>query len=360
MKNDKKVIIWLTEVKNLLDGKPIGGIAVQMYFWAKTFAQNGWQVYSFAEDAKDSETCVGIIFKPVRNIQRVNFLLEWWRSLKYLLSIRPKVVVYRGANRHLLPLAIFAKLLRVKLVYFSASDVNFEPGKELVGSELNRKLYHRSIRHISYFVTQNQHQHDTLLQNYGKGSLTMYNIWGQTPTEGQDIPPRGDAVWVANFRKLKRAEWVLDAASQLPQYRFVLAGDSSGGDKGYYDEMQRKAGELSNVEFLGGKSFFYSNSLVAKSRVLLCTSTFEGFPNTFLQAWSAGLPVISTVDPSGIIAGNRLGEVVSNETELVAALQRVLGDEGYYKELCASVSEFFQKNHAAQSGYERLMKYLQI
>ena len=54
MKQDnKKVIIWLTEVKNLLDGKPIGGIAVQMYFWAKTFAQNGWQVYSFAEDAKD-------------------------------------------------------------------------------------------------------------------------------------------------------------------------------------------------------------------------------------------------------------------------------------------------------------------
>ena len=361
MKQDnKKVIIWLTEVKNLLDGKPIGGIAVQMYFWAKTFAQNGWQVYSFAEDAKDSETREGIIFKPVRNIQRVNFLLEWWRSLKYLLSIRPKVVAYRGANRHLLPLAIFAKLLRVKLVYFSASDVNFEPGKELVGSELNRKLYHRSIRHISYFVTQNQHQHDTLLRNYGKESLTMYNIWGQTPSEGLDESSQCDAVWVANFRKLKRAEWVLNAAGQLPQYKFVLAGGSSGGDKAYYDEMQHKAGELTNVGFLGGRSFFYTNALVARSRVLLCTSTFEGFPNTFLQAWSAGLPVISTVDPSGIIAANGLGEVVNDEAELVAALERVLGDEEYYRKLCSSVTDFFRKNLAAQSGYERLTKYLQI
>ena len=105
---DKKVIIWLTEVKNLLDGKPIGGIAVQMYFWAQVFARNGWQVYSFAENAKETETLEGITFKPLKNIQRVNFLLEWWRSLKYLLTIRPKVVFFRGANRHLLPLAIFA------------------------------------------------------------------------------------------------------------------------------------------------------------------------------------------------------------------------------------------------------------
>lgn len=355
-----RIIIWATEIPQLLDGKPIGGIAVQMYFWAQVFARNGWQVYSFAENAKETETLEGITFKPLKNIQRVNFLLEWWRSLKYLLIIRPKVVIYRGANRHLLPLAIFAKMLGVKLVYFSASDVNFEPGKELVGSELNRRLYHRSIQHIRYFVTQNQHQHDTLLQNYGKESLTMYNIWGLTPVKAQDTPPQGDAVWVANFRKLKRAEWVLDAASQLPQYKFVLAGGSSGGDKNYYDEMKTRAENLPNVEFLGGRSFFYTNALVSKAKVLLCTSTFEGFPNTFLQTWSAGLPVISTVDPSGIIAANGLGEVVSDETELVTALGRVLGDEEYYAKLCASVAVFFKKNHASQSGYERLIKYLQI
>lgn len=357
--SNKRVIVWMTEVKNLMDGKPIGGIAVQMYFWAKVFAENGWQVYSFAENARETETCEGIIFKPARNIQRVNFLLEWWRSLKYMLTIRPRVVMYRGANRHLLPLSLFAKLFGVKLVYLSASDVNFEPGKELVGSELNRRLYHRSIRHIRYFVTQNRHQHDTLLQNYGKESLTMYNIWGQTPANGQDAPPQCDAVWVANFRRLKRAEWVMDAAERLPQYSFVLAG-GSGGEKGYYEQMQQRAESLANVGFLGGRSFFYTNALVAGAKVLLCTSTFEGFPNTFLQAWSAGLPVISTVDPSGIIAANGLGEVVGDEAELVEALRRVLGDADYYKQLCASVADFFQKNHAAQPGYERLTNYIQV
>lgn len=357
MKNSKKVIVWTTTIIDLLESRPIGGITVQMYFWAKVFAENGWQVYSFSENAEATETCEGIIFKPARNIQRVNFLLEWWRSMKYMVTIRPRVVVYRGANRYLLPLSIFARLFGVKLVYFSASDVNFEPGEELVGSEFNRKLYHQSVRHIRYFVTQNQHQHDTLLQNYGKESLTMYNIWGRTPDNGKDAPQQCDAVWVANFRKLKRAEWVMDAAEQLPQYKFVLAG-GSGGEKGYYEQMQQRAESLANVGFLGGRSFFYTNALVAGAKVLLCTSTFEGFPNTFLQAWSNGIPVISTVDPSNIIADNNLGVVIANEDDLPEAIRKVLGDNDYYCKMQNSIVEFFNKNHSSQSGYDKLMKYI--
>ena len=55
MKNErKKIIIWTNTVIKLIEGKQIGGIAVQMYFWAKVFAQNGWQVFSFKENAKQT------------------------------------------------------------------------------------------------------------------------------------------------------------------------------------------------------------------------------------------------------------------------------------------------------------------
>lgn len=361
MKQNKKrnIIIWSTDIPKLLDGDPIGGITVQLFFWAQVFAKNGWQVYSFAENAKETVIREGIVFLPNKNIKRVNFLMEWWRSLLYHLTIHPQVIIYRGANRQLLPLALFSKLFDTKLVYFAASDVNFEPGKELVGSEFNRKLYQRSIRHIRYFVTQNEHQHDTLLQNYGKDSLTMYNIWGEVSTDEQEDPPQSDAVWVANFRRLKRAEWVMDAAESLPIYQFVLAGGKSG-DGDYYEQMKGRIGGMKNVSFLGGRSFFYANKLVSRSRTLLCTSIFEGFPNTFLQAWSAGIPVISTVDPSGIITANGLGIVVHTEEELVAALVKVLGDEKYYQILSLSVKAFFEKNHASQAGYEKVVSYVDI
>lgn len=354
--NNNKIIVWSTRVIRLIEGMPVDGLAVQMYFWAQVFADNGWKVYSFAENAKKTHTLENIVFRPLRNIQRVNLLLEWWYALKYMIVIHPKIVFFRGESRNLLSLALLSRLLGVKLVYFSASDSNFEPDKMPVGSKLGFRMYQKSIKYIQYFVTQNQYQHDTLLSNYGKESLVQYNIWGHS-SNCNETPPKSDAVWVANLRKLKRAEWVLNVANRTPDYNFVIAGGRTG-EILYYEEMKNLSDQLSNVVFLGGRSFSYANELVRKSRILLCTSTYEGFPNTFLQAWSAGIPVISTVDPSDVIKKNHLGEEVSSEEELQDALIRILSDTDYYASLQQAVSAFFTKNHSAQTGYENVLNHI--
>lgn len=356
-KESNRVIIWSIDVIRLMVGKPIGGLAVQMFFWAQVFADNGWKVLSFAENAKKTEMREGIEFRPLRNVQRWNFVLEWWYALKNIVLFRPKIIVFRGESRNLYPLALLSRILGVKLVFFSASDSNFELDKKSVGSKYGLELYHRSIRHIKYFVTQNTYQHDTLLHNFGKESLIQYNIWGHTMDNEEGTPPESDAVWVANFRKLKRAEWVTNMAHQMSEFSFVLAGGPTS-DKHYYKEMEEESNKLDNVFFLGPRSFAYVNELVGKSRVLLCTSTYEGFPNTFLQAWSKGLPVISTVDPSGLIAEHHLGEVVQSEEELKVALKKMLNDTNYYQYLHQSVEEFFIIHHAAKTGYKNIIKYI--
>lgn len=356
MNNNKRVIVWQTEVLKLIDGEPISGFAVQMYFWAKVFHDNGWQVYSFTNRNRKHIRKDGICFEPVKEIRRFNLLLEWWYSLKYIITLRPQIIIYRGANRYLLPLAFFSKIFGVKLVFFSASDVNFVPGKELVGSSFNRWMYHRSIKLIDLFVTQNRYQHDTLMNNYGKDSLTLFNIWGKIIQDNFEDAKFSDAVWIANFRRLKRAEWVLDAAEVMPEYQFVLAGGSS--EKNYYQDIQNRSSHISNVAFLGGKSFFYTNDLVSKTRLLLCTSTFEGFPNTFLQAWSNSVPVVSTVDPSDTIKDNNLGLVVTNQNQLNESIQRLLTDKDFYNKKKLAIQEYFDNNHSSQEGYKRLIRYI--
>ena len=353
--NNKRIIIWSTDIFRLLEGKPIGGIAVQMYFWAKIFHDNNWAVYSFTLNAKQSIEKEGISFKPKRNIKHINVLLEWLHAFYFIIVLNPELIIFRGANRELLPIAIVSKLFGIKLVMFGASDVNYEPGKELVGSGFNRKIYHQAVKRIRLFVTQNEHQHDTLLKNYGKESMKLFNIWGEIEQKSEEAAPSSDAVWIANFRRLKRAEWVIDAAIKCPDYHFVMAGGSSNE---YYDEMKNKADSVKNLDFLGPKPFFYANQLVKNSKVLLCTSTFEGFPNTFLQAWSNGIPVISTVDPSNIIKDHGLGVVVNSEEELESALHVILSDTEYYQQLNRSIVTFFENNHSSQSAYNKLMKYI--
>lgn len=355
--SNKRVIIWCPSIIELMEDKPIGGIAVQMYFWAQIFAEQKWDVYSFAAHHKKSFIREGITFLPKRNIKHLNIMSEWWHAFLFISKIKPDIIIYRGANRELFPLATMCKVHSIKLLFFSASDVNFEPGKELVGNELNRKLYQRAIKNCDFFVVQNKHQQETLYQNYGKNCLLHYNIWGKVKTLTNEALPTSDAVWIANFRRLKRVEWILNAAEKLPNYKFVIAGGSAD-DSQYYEDMRMLATSLNNVDFLGSKSFFLSTKLVACSKVLLCTSTFEGFPNTFLQAWSNGLPVISTVDPSGIISEYKLGEIVHTEEELEAALHRILDNKEYYQKLQHNVCNFFKENHSAISGYNKIIQYI--
>jgi hypothetical protein len=58
------------------------------------------------------------------------------------------------------------------------------------------------------------------------------------------------------------------------------------------------------------------------------TALGEGFPNTFIQAWLRGTPVLSLeVDPDSLLADGRLG-LCSNSSsdQLIRDLHTLLGD----------------------------------
>ena len=357
--NPRKVIyIHSTVISNLMNGESKdGGIAVQLYFWARVFAREGWTVYSLSR--KSACEREGVRFFKYRNWGRLEILHEWLHTAWVYWHCKPDLVMERGAGRTLYSTAKLAKIFRIKTVLFGASDVNFEPGKELIsGGVWNRRCYQKGIPLVSHIVVQNEHQKETLMANYRRKSLVLPNIWGKVQTNVNAI--KSDVVWVANLRPLKRPEWILKAAESLPEVQFTMVGDSDSSDRSYYKKVKEISSNYGNVTFLGGRPFLETCDIISQSKILVCTSEFEGFPNTFLQAWSYGLLVVSTVDPSGIITSNNLGEVVVSEKELTSVLKRMLEDKGRYEEMRYNVRKFFKDKYLSTDSYRCLIGYIKI
>lgn len=356
----KTVFLHCSGIDDVLSGSSkVAGIQVQMSFWARTFVKQGWNVYTFTD--KQTREVDGIHFIKTYNskllyrlhLQLVQSLMACVRCIR----IKPDIVVHRGASRSLFFLSKLCKRNHIQLIMFGASDSDFVPDKEIVGGNaLNRKQYQKSLSQIEYFVTQNNEQQVALLKYYGKNSLVLPNIWLQNDVAELTSGKRYEAIWVSNLRPLKRAEWFVALAKEYPQYQFAIVGGPSKQE--YYNQIEQSASDVKNLSFLGSKSFVEVNSLLSQSRILVCTSEFEGFPNTLLQAWAHCVPVISTVNPSGIITEYSLGYCVNDVSELKTKFIEMANDGFEYKRMQSNVIKYFSEAHSADIAYFKLMQYL--
>lgn len=348
----KKVLFWDTSVAKLLGGEVFGGIAVQLKLWMDMFNSAGCEVnaLTYSENFEIDQ----VKFHKIQHHPNLEIISEWKTIYEVLQKLHPELIIVRGAQRTLYPLTVIGHHFRSKVLFFGASDLNFQKGQTNSGNRLNGILYEKALGRIDYIVTQNSFQHDTLMSNFGIDSRIIPNIWRVS-----DIPDsvkKYDAIWVSNFRELKRPEWFIAIAKLNPHLRFAMIGGAI--QKMYFDCIYHESKDLKNLDFLGPKSFTETSSLIGASKVLICTSVHEGFPNTFLQAWANQIPVISTVDPNRAISNNNLGIVGSSINSLSAALLELIEDTEKYQKIKSSISDYFYINHSATNLFETIKEYI--
>lgn len=350
----KRVLFWDSSVSDMKFGRRFGGIAVQLNFWMQVFRDNDWEVHSLT--TKDSYIQDGINHHHIRHIKFLELVWEWFNIFRIIKLVRPQIIILRGAQRLLFPLQKIAHYFGAKVIMQGASDINFELGKASVGKGINRRMYEDAVHRIDYIVCQNEYQSKTLKQNFNRKSLVIPNIWGKMIMQTNLGTYTADVVWIGNFRQLKRPEWFYDAAQALPNVKFAIAGGAASVD--LYNQMESKAVMIPNLDFLGQISINESNALICGAKILVCSSEYEGFPNTFLQAWAAGIPVVSTVDPNDLIKTHNLGLIAYSSESLTEAICRLVTDKELYALKQKSIADYFVSNHSAQRRYDELMGYI--
>jgi glycosyltransferase involved in cell wall biosynthesis len=219
----------------------------------------------------------------------------------------------------------------------------------------DKVLYLWGLKRSDAFVVQNRTQQDMLSRYFGKTSTIINN--GLPPAD-RISRSEGFVLWVGSMRKVKNPMMFVELARRNPESRFVMVGGNPLQRDAFYDEVSAEIRKVPNLQYLGFLPFGEVEKLFERASLFVNTSTIEGFPNTFLQAWCRGVPVVSTtsVNPDDLITKHNLGAVVENIDEMAEAVRRHQnGGLGVRPE---EIKKFFDENLTINATVDRMEKVL--
>jgi hypothetical protein len=110
--------------------------------------------------------------------------------------------------------------------------------------------------------------------------------------------------------------------------------------------MQRIAAQP-NLQFLGEQPIGRVNELLSQAALYVNTSSFEGFPNIFLQAWGRGAVVASlAVDPDGIMQRNGIGFHAGSFERLCSVIEELAGSPERRRQVAERAFAYAHAHHS--------------
>lgn len=303
-------------------GSVSGGAERQQWLLSRALADRGHEVvvYSRSNESCDDRQIEGVQFRWISSRSPI---VAWPRILR---RERPDWWYYRCADYYLGVLTPMAHLAGVKVAFACAHDNDCRPRVALTRRKYLWPLYASGLRGADRILVQHQSQKgllDSGLQ--GKAAL----VSSISDVVAQKVDREDHIVWIAVLRETKRPHLLVEIARLLPEIRFVVCGATSlsyttpAYARGIVDLLK----SCPNIDYRGKVPPGEAQDLIRSAAMFLSTSESEGFPNTFLQAWGGGVPVVSVqLDPAGVIAKHEAGIVAADVQSAAEGIRRLLQD----------------------------------
>jgi glycosyltransferase involved in cell wall biosynthesis len=353
---------WPT-ISRSRDIRVVGGAEVQQSMIAPALARRGYPVSMICYDygQPDGTVVHGVriinMHKPDEGIPVVRYLHPRLTSLWRALARADADVYYqRTAAAYTGFVSMFCRKNGRKAIYSGASDVDFIPGKQEIKYARDRWIFEHGLRNVDKIITQNPQQHQELRDNYQREGTLIPSCYA--PPVGARNDRAGYVLWVASVRPSKRAELALEIARRLPAHEFIMVGgpDPDRRSQEYFASLQEAARSLPNLEIKGFVPLDETEKLFNGARVFLNTSEYEGFPNTFLQAWARGIPSVGFIDTGSRRDGEPVYDIAPDVSQATWKLDRLMRDDLHWQQMSQRCQAFFRDTHSVDAiidKYER-------
>lgn len=282
-----------------------GGAEIQQAQLMRMLVGDGYRVSLLSQDFGQPERCVREGVEVCRLPEHAG---RWVKGLRWLVprltdvvslldDLKPDSVYVRTATAYLLPAAWYARRRRRRLIYAAASDLDFRQGRNPLLTRRDDALFKLGLKGVDAFIVQNRAQAAMLRSTLGRDGVLIPNVHAE-PAAGVGAID-GPILWVGTLAPIKQPRLLLELAALLPHRRFVMIGGvgAAADARLLHDQVVQAAAALPNVTFAGFVPPAEVGLRFDGAALLVNTSSAEGFPNTFLQAWQRGIPSLSFVRP---------------------------------------------------------------
>jgi len=337
----------------------IGGVERQTSITARWLAERGYPVTMVTwDEGQDDDLIIdGVrILKLCRQdagVPGLRFFMPRWSSLVRALRKADADLYYHNCAEYVTgQVALWCRKNGRGFVYSVANDPDCDSRLPEMKTLRERVLYRYGLRHADRVVVQTKIQQEMMRDGFGVES-TVIPMPSSDPSNGKYVPrefpdPKaGRVLWIARVTGQKRPDRLIELAQVCSDFHFDFVGPQDGTD--YAKRICQQAEELSNVTVHGPVSRDRVSDFYRRATCLCCTSDFEGFPNTFLEAWCMGLPIVSTFDPDNLIARKGLGHIAKEIDGLSQAIRNLAASSSEWLAASANARKYYVENHTVEA-----------
>lgn len=339
----------------------IGGAEVDIYLLATELAKDkSFEVSCITADygQNNIEHRQGVkILKGVDfKINPVSGAIKLWQAMT---QANADIYFQEAASAGTFLVAMWCKMHSRKFAYRTANQGECD-GTYFGKNKIMRTAFAWSLRQGAAVFTQNDIDSKNILNQYGVSSEVVRN--GQKIPEINSHSAGEYILWVGRSTPIKRPELFVRLAKEMPNERFVMICQQATGDQDY-EKLAAQAGNVKNLEFIERVLFGEIEPYFEKARLLVNTSSSEGFPNTFVQACKWGVPILSlAVNPDGFPDNCGCGVSCGDDFQKFFDSLKYMLAENRYIELGKNARKYAEQKHDLKiiiEEYKRLFNTLQ-
>lgn len=331
----------------------VGGAQLQMTLIARALVSHGFDVSMVVADHGQEDGAVwhGVktykTYKPEEGLPIFRFIYpRWTKTWSALTRANADVYFTSCAGMHVGLLALFCGTVEKRFVFRLAHDNDADPKKVLIRLWRDKKLYEYGLKQARCILCQNNQQLERLAKNYSLNANLVRSLV-EPPVINFPFSDRWiEILWVSNLRDIKRPDLALELARQLPEHQIHMVGGSQPGFPEMYKTIEQEAANLQNLTFHGPVPYHEVGDLYDRAKVFVNTSDSEGFPNSYLQAWRRGVPVVAFFDPDGLLVKEGLGYAVETLEDMARAVEKLLGDDTEWHACSTRCRNYMDRHHS--------------